>query len=196
MAEQDDETRYFRIPATPKELGDWDFTLWWNWYIEREERLKANHARGRALMRLGDAVEGLKPAMPEVDAIKEAEEKIARLQVELAATEKQLKQLKSGPPPKPTPARAGDICELRDADWQLVVGFLTDEKEAPKCGYAPVDYIQAGKEVIPRPFPVRPVLKHYIGALRGATLTKPEEPKEESPAEQSPAAPAEETAAE
>jgi hypothetical protein len=85
----------------------------------------------------------------------------------------------------PSDEHPGDVAEVRDSDWQLVLGWITDEKDPPKCGLAPALVMEApdGSQRT-SPMPARHVLD-YIDAWRDATTTKPEAPKapEAAPAE-------------
>ena len=174
MAKED--KRYIVLPKTPKGLQGLEALVWFAWYIDNEPRLSENHSRARVAQRLLAAFEDLKPPTDELDAIKEATAKRDRLKAELDDAEKWLEALLSGPPPKPIPAYPGDVAEVLDDDWKLVHGWLTDEKDPPKCGFAPQTVVQmVDGSLVKQQIPTRRVLD-YIDAIRGATTKKPEPP--------------------
>ena len=189
----DEKKRFFRIPKTPKQMAAWGgFVKWMLWYAEAEKRLRENHANAMIIGRLYDALEDLKPATDEVDAIKDAEEHVAEHEAKLAEAKRTLEALRNmKEPPAPIPAYEGDIGEMREADWQKLIGWLTSEKDAPECGYGQAQHIQAGDKVIKIEFPMRPVLE-LIEHLRGAKTSREEVEGKVEPE----APPAEEKAAE
>ncbi len=167
--------RYVRLPKTPKKLIalGLPFREWMAWYIEYEKRLNANHALGRIGKRIDDELEGKAPVSDEVDALKFAEERVAKARMELGLAEAELAAAQKEQLP-PIPAYEGDIAVVLESDWKFVLGLLTDEKDPPECGFGPPMYRrQPDGSIAKIPFATRDALD-YIDAWRDASTKPPE----------------------